>query len=294
MRDLLNGAAGRLLLIVVRGRLRLGERGARRLEAALAWLWFHVLRARRRVAECNVRRAFGPERDAAGLVRDSFRHWIAAFSGLLPLFRDGHAAYVRGTVVEGEAHLRAALAEGRGVIAVSAHFGPFPALGAVLPTLGATFALLYRRPGGAPVARLFDEGRARAGGGSIEDQPRASALARCLGALARGEVVCLLVDQHYRAGAPVSFLGTPARTGLGAALLAARSGAPLLPVVLFRLGNGGMRLVIEAPVAGPDTREREALAACMARLTARVEAWIRESPAQWFWMHRRWKDLDTS
>jgi KDO2-lipid IV(A) lauroyltransferase len=30
----------------------------------------------------------------------------------------------------------------------------------------------------------------------------------------------------------------------------------------------------------------------MALLTARVEAWIREDPAQWFWMHRRWKDLE--
>ena len=61
---------------------------------------------------------------------------------------------------------------------------------------------------------------------------------------------------------------------------------------LTRTAPGRFRLTIDPAIEPPADRSREALTACTARLTACVEGWIREDPGSWFWVHRRWKDLD--
>jgi len=284
-----------LLLGMVRIWLMLGERGARRLARIAAAAARIAIPSRRRVAVRNLKRSFGSSKSGAELdriLREAYAHGAFAFLDLLRLFRMTRDAYLGRLEVRGEEHLRAAMARGKGIIGVSAHFGVFPALGIAVPSLGVPFTFLYRRPKNAAVARLFADWQARAGCGIIEDAPRHLAGIRCLEALGRGACVCLLVDQHYPAGVVVPFFGHPARTGIGAALLSVRSGAPLLPMRLTRESPGHYRLVFDPVVEPPADRSREALTACAARLAAVVEGWIRERPEAWFWVHRRWKDLD--
>jgi len=285
---------GLLVIGCVRVRLLLPEGASRRLAEALGWTASLLLPGRRRVVDRNLRRAFPDRSDAdrARLAAGFYAGTAGWFFEMLLLFREGRDRNLQRYRIEGAEHLRAALALGRGVIGVSAHVGPFAGLGTAVASLGVPFSFLYRRPKEVRIARLFDDWLDRSGARIIADAPRQTAGLRCLHALARGELICLLADQHFPAGIEVPFFGHPSKTGIGAALLAVRSGAPLLPLRATRQPDGGVLVRIDPPMDPPADRTRESLAATTAALASRIESWIREDPAGWFWIHRRWKDLD--
>jgi len=282
---------------LVRIRLSLSDAGADRLERGVAWLAYRAIPSRRKIATRNLQRALGQEKtpqELTQLLREAYQHSVAMFSDLLPLFKEERNQFLSRIRIEGLEHLKAAQAPGRGVIGVSAHYGGFPMLGVALSSQGVPVHFLYRRPKSPKTARLFDDWLARAGYRIIEDTPRHLSVLHALKALSEGALICILIDQHFAAGVQVPFFGQPSKTGVGAAFLAVHSQAPLVPMVLRRLAGRRYQLTIEPALAPPKDHSRESLTACMAELTRRVEGWIREKPSQWFWVHRRWKDLDNS
>ena len=294
-KDILSEAAGLILLVLIRIRLSLSETGAERLARSAAWLASVAIPSRRRIASRNLQLALGNERTPQELTRilhEAYRHTCRVFSEIVPLLNQPLSHFNNRIRVEGLDNLTRAHAQGHGVIAVSGHYGAFPLLGPALASQGFTINWLYRPPKGRTTARIFDQWFARAGCRLIVDTPRHLAGLRCLQALSGGALVGILIDQHYPAGIQIPFFGHPAKTGIGAALLATRSQAPLVPMVLRRLPDGGYLLKIEPALPPPANRSREALTACMTELTRRVEEWIREEPSQWFWIHRRWKNLE--
>jgi KDO2-lipid IV(A) lauroyltransferase len=118
------------------------------------------------------------------------------------------------------------------------------------------------------------------------------ALGQVLRLLRAGRGVALLLDQNMEAGDGifVEFFGRPAATTTVAAALASKTGCALVPSHTRLDPDGRYRLTYEPPVfwtPGAD-REREIFRITQ-ELTRRVERWVRASPEQWLWMHRRWK-----
>jgi KDO2-lipid IV(A) lauroyltransferase len=111
--------------------------------------------------------------------------------------------------------------------------------------------------------------------------------------LAKGEVIAILLDQntHHREAVFVPFLGRPAAVNFGAALIALKTGAPVVPGFSVREGGGRHRALILPAVdfkAAADRREE--IGRNTARITAVLEDHVRRYPAQWFWVHNRWKN----
>jgi len=287
------GAA--LLLALARVRLSLPDRWAQILANTAASGLRVLIPSRRRIADRNIRRAF-PEMtatDRKNLAIRAYRNAALNFSDLLSMLQDGgKESLLRRTRVEGFEHLHRALAAGKGCIAISAHYGAFPLMGSALAAMGVRYHYLYRRPKSPATDGFFQDWLGYAGYRNIEDSPRHLAASRCLSALGLGACVCILADQHFPAGVEIPFFGNPALTGIGPALLAARSRAPLVAMCIRRMGDGSHLVRIEPPIAPPSDRSREALTAVIAEFTRKIEDWIREDPAQWFWVHRRWKQLD--
>ena len=120
--------------------------------------------------------------------------------------------------------------------------------------------------------------------------PRGEDARALLRVLRRGEILGLLMDQDTNVqGVFAPFFGRPAHTPVGPVRLAMRTGAPLVPMALYREGEG-YHLVVQPPIPLPDTGDREAdLREGVARCNRTLEALIRRHPEQWVWMHRRWK-----
>ncbi|MEE8140318.1 MAG: lysophospholipid acyltransferase family protein, partial [Alphaproteobacteria bacterium] len=92
-------------------------------------------------------------------------------------------------------------------------------------------------------------------------------------------------------GISVPFFGIEAMTPAAPAQLALRFGCPLVPVRVERLGPGRFRLASFEALALPDSGDRQAdTVAVMAALNEILEAWIRDRPEQWLWLHRRWPE----
>jgi KDO2-lipid IV(A) lauroyltransferase len=107
-------------------------------------------------------------------------------------------------------------------------------------------------------------------------------------ALRRGRIIGVLLDQNAsrREGIFAPFFGVPASTSKGLALIALRTGAPVVPTFIRRLPAGRHMVVFEPPVAIPPDRDP---AAFTAAFNEAIERAIRQAPEQWFWVHRRWK-----
>jgi KDO2-lipid IV(A) lauroyltransferase len=122
--------------------------------------------------------------------------------------------------------------------------------------------------------------------------PKGSVAAiRARDALREGRELCMLIDQKMNDGIAVPFFGRPAMTAPALALLALRYKCVVVPVHVTRLDGAHFRIVLEPPLDLPHSGHIAAdQLTLMTEVNRIVEAWVREAPEQWLWLHRRWPD----
>ncbi len=255
-------------------------------------LTYWVLPGRRAVARDNLERAFGRERNGRELdrlCRESFRHLGMTLVEACTFFFRPPSVLLSRVDVEGVDHLKAAAAHGRGILLLSAHLGNWELLAAAHVHTGYPVSVVVRPLDSAVLDRVVTRFRER---GGVEVIPKRRALRGVRDALRRGRMVGILLDQNAsrREGVFVPFFGEPASTSKSLALLALWSGAPVVPVFIQREMVGSHRVTIEPALPPPTTGDREEdVAVFTAAFSRVVESRIRQSPEQWFWMHRRWR-----
>lgn len=268
---------------------RLPHRTALAFGAALGSAAFR-LGVRREVAIDNIRRAadvVSPD-EAPRVAHDAYRNLgrtFAEYARLPVTSLESLRARVR---FEGLEHMQAALARGRGVVAVSGHFGSLELMATAFRLLDAKPTLLVAPMRNPLATQYFRRHRSAYGVDVAEVGPR---LREAFRVLRRGGLLCIAADQDAgRHGMFVDFLGRPASTATGAVELAMRTGAPIVFGLTFREGVDHHRLVIEPPMDVTEGEDRErTIRTHLERLSRLLEAGIRARPDHWFWLHRRWK-----
>jgi KDO2-lipid IV(A) lauroyltransferase len=258
----------------------------------VGWLVYAAARKKRAVAEANLAACFGDRLPPAARRRIVYRCCQNVSTSMLELFKLARMKpqQIMGLVeVEGEEFLRAAAEQGKGVIVATAHYGNWELLGAVIRLLGYPLAVVAADARDPKTAALINQAR-RALGMQVLARDQLQAM---LKALRRGEVLGLLPDQHYAVGGELlTFLGRPAYTALGPAVLALRSGAPLLVAFARRKSDGRFRVVFHPPLSVPDLLDRaEAARQLMQKVNDALSEEIRRHPEQWLWLHRRWRPV---
>ena len=241
-----------------------------------------------RIAERNIRLAF-PELDKEGrapLLREQWDNLGRTFFEF-PLTDRLTPSSGRLEVV-GRERLTAIAASGRPAVFVSGHFANWELMAAAIVEAGVTCQITYRAANNPYVDRRIKEGRARYGVRLFA--PKGGEGAReLLDAMDRGESVALMNDQKFNGGVAVPFFGRPAHTATGPTRLALRSGAVMQPLSVQRLGGARFRVVVHDPIPLERTGDRQRdLEAGVTKVTAFVEQRVRERPAEWFWVHKRW------
>ncbi|MDW8444492.1 MAG: lysophospholipid acyltransferase family protein [Acetobacteraceae bacterium] len=190
---------------------------------------------------------------------------------------------------KGVEHFDAAARSGGPWILVSGHFAnweielPMAARRGVIP------GVVYRAIANPHLDSLIGAIRTRAMGGRAVMLPKGPAGARAtLAHLKAGGAVGMLVDQKMNDGIAANLFGRPAMTAPAAAHLALRFRCPLLPARAVRIGPARFRLEVLPPLPLPEAEDRHAAVADLTqRLNDLIEAWARERPAEWLWVHRR-------
>ena len=260
--------------------------------ALLGWIAW-TLRIRRRVVLENLRLAF-PEKTEAerrDVARRTYRNLGAMIPDFLRIPALSRAELERIFVYEGWDRYEAARARGKGVIAATAHFGNFEVLAAAHTLRGVPITMISRQMGKSGANDLWRKARQRAG---VEDLvvTAGRTLPAAIRSLKGGRVLGYVIDQNQQLKHAIfpTFFGVPAATAATPALLAMRTGAAVVFLVSYPLGDGRHQVVIEGPLEPPDTGDRDADAlAFMQDLNDRLERQVRAHPEQWYWLHRRWK-----
>lgn len=257
----------------------------RGLGRALGHLLRIVLRGRRRVAARNLALCFpelAPEARKA-LLRESFAALGIGVFEFARAWWGSVAPLRRGLVVEGLEHLAAARADGRGVILISGHFTTLEVCGRLMCDF-APLAGMYRPHAHPAMEWAVKRGRLRYATAMFgRDQLRAA-----IRHLKQGGLLWFAPDQDTRRGDSVfvPFFGLPAHSLTSTHQLARLSGARVLAFAHERRPDGGYTLRLTPAFA--DFPSRDATVDT-ARVMAEIEAMVRAVPAQYLWIHRRFK-----
>jgi KDO2-lipid IV(A) lauroyltransferase len=196
----------------------------------------------------------------------------------------------RYVVFENEGNFLSAIEKGRGVLILTAHFGNWELMSAATSLRFAEKGAVIARPiNFLPAERMMNQLRSRFGNKII---PKQRAMRRVLTAVKENMAIGFLMDQNvdWYEGVFTRFMGRPACTNKGLALLALRTGAPVIPMFSVRRGDGRYRIIFEREVelirTGDKTRDLEENTQIFSGI---IERYVSQYPDQWFWFHRRWK-----
>ncbi|MCA1713669.1 MAG: LpxL/LpxP family Kdo(2)-lipid IV(A) lauroyl/palmitoleoyl acyltransferase [Gammaproteobacteria bacterium] len=244
-----------------------------------------LLRERGRIAARNIELCF-PELDAAARRGLLHAHFTAIGIGVFEFARawwGSVAPLRRGLAIEGLEHLQAARAAGRGVIVVSGHFTTLEVCGRLLcdhvPLAG-----MYRPHTQAAMEWAVRRGRARYAAAMFAKQDVRAAVRH----LKRGGLLWYAPDQDPSRGDSVyvPFFGQPAHSLTSTHQLARLSAAAVLLFQHARRDDGSYALRLWPAFA--DFPSTDATADT-ARVMAGIETMARSAPAQYLWIHRRFK-----
>ncbi len=269
-----------------------------RLSQTIGHLAYYCMGQNRRRALDNLERVYGERldlRERRRIAKACFAHFGEALGENLYL-RRGEAAFRSFRAdFEGLEHVETVLAQGRGVLFVTGHIGNWEIFGLrYIREVGPAGCVAMPFEDNPRLQKIIDEHRRRIGYQVF--YTRGTDMVALARSLRKNQSVVLLADLRTRGkGVMAPFLGIPAHTQVGAAALAARTGAGLIVAHGHRVGPKHHRLVFEEPLsldppdAGP--RDPEAweryLLETTTRINERLTACIMERPEQWMWMHRR-------
>jgi KDO2-lipid IV(A) lauroyltransferase len=286
-----------ILYLFVRGLIATANLVPRR-----AWLAFcgflgniagHVAGRYRKLAEAHLTIAFGHEKSPEEIKALSYETFVMLGKNVGDVFRavnirtlDKLEKFVK---MKGMEHYENADRKGKGVVFVACHLGAFELQITSMALRKFNFMVI-----GTPLKdkRLNDlmwKHRNKNGTNAVE---RDKATFPMLKVLKSGGSVALLIDQDTTKvkSTFVEFFGRPASTPIGAALLALKTGASVLPA-FSHLGDDGLQHIeilpeITLEITGDEDVDLQKNTQIFTRF---IEDRIRRYPSQWLWMHERWK-----
>lgn len=217
------------------------------------------------------------------MARQTFRHFGKY---VVDFFRFTHLT--KGQVdrmisIQHPEHIDEAVAAGKGVLAVTAHFGSWEMAGLVMSALGHPVNVVVLEHTDQRINRLFQSRRERRGFKVI---PLGKAARGTVRALRNKEIIAMLADRDYSGKARAAmFFGAPARFPRGPAELCVRMGASVMPAFLIRQPDDSFLFRVHEPIVpGDGVTDAE----IQGRICAVLQEEISGNPTQWYMFEEFW------
>lgn len=260
----------------------------------VGWLLHRVVRFRRAIVMNHVQVAYGCRYSAdelADLVSRIYRHLGLLLIELLRLPRISGAEVARKVIFHGEEHLIQARQKGKGVIVLTGHIGNWELAGAAYARNSYPTHAIGKEMKTAIGNALIQLVRHDNGVSMIAKR---NSLREILTALKRNELVVFMLDQNSagRDKVFVDFFGQLASTMPGLAIIAARSGAAVVPSYIYRdrdYIHHHCDVWPAVDLSDTNFQADGAVTDVTARCTKIIESMIEQHPDQWLWIHKRWR-----
>ncbi len=224
------------------------------------------------------------------ILRRTYRNWgrmIAEWTHFGDLTPDNIGRFV---TYDGREHWddAARVSNGRGILALTGHFGNFELLIVAHSAYGNKIALVYRSLRNPLMDRAVANARARFGAAAL---PRAGGAKQVFKLLRDDWMVTVPLDLDVRKGVFVDFFSLKAATSDALARFAIATGAPVLPAFMVREGETARHRITVLPriEIAPGRNRDESVRESTQRYTTAIEGMVRRHPDHWNWIHRRWK-----
>ncbi len=258
----------------------------------LGRLAFRILGNYQRQTLANLTLAFGHEKKPAeirAIGRDCFIYLAKNVVDIARFPRLSRADFDQLIVIENLAEFDAAFKHGKGLVALTGHIGNWELMGAWFSLRNYPITAIGRKLFDYRLTKMLTAARESKGIKNVDRNDAARAILKCL---RKGEIVGILIDQNTNVDSvEVNFFGQPARTPIGLARLVQKTGAAVIPMAVYRLPDDRFRIIIDPPVYPLPGDENVDAVALTQRFNDAIEKLIRRDPAQWVWMHRRWRGL---
>lgn len=193
-------------------------------------------------------------------------------------------------IYDGFENYAAALERRRGVLFLTGHFGAWELCAFAHGAYGHALNFLARPLDNPLLEKLVNSYRCLSGNRVIDKNDAARAV---LESLRRGQAVGFLIDINVlrEEGVFCDFFGVPACSSTGLAVIALRTGAPVVPGFLIwdeRIKKHRLRFEPELEIIKTGDFKRDVYLNT-ARFNQIIEEHVRRHPDQWLWIHKRWK-----
>ena len=257
----------------------------------LAWVVYKIDKRHRLVAIDNLRKAF-PGRYTDGeidaIVRNVYRHFCTILIEILHLPRRYHLHnYKEHITLRDPMRMVDLLLSGRPVLFVTGHFGNWEMAGYALGLFGFRSHAIARPLDNPYLDEFLRSFRERTGQKLLAKHGDFEQIEKIL---AGGGLLATLADQDAGPrGLFVDFFGRPASTHKAVALLALEHKVPMIVVGAPKIDGKYQLWPIDIILPEDYEKSSDAVRAITQRFTTGLESLVRETPEQYFWVHRRWK-----
>lgn len=259
----------------------------------LGFVFYVLWGSRRKIAIDNVEKAVeagGLKIDVspAQIVRKSFMNLGRSLAEIIKIYFGLGRGLIDSIEVVGFDNYLKAKERGKGILFITGHCGNWELTALGFGARVAPLAVIARAQNNPYLNRLVEKTRARYGNRIIYKQ---GALMAILSVLRNNGMVGVLMDQAVlpEEGYIIDFLGRGAWTMKIPAIIARKRGAAVLPAFIHREGNRYIGTLYPEVPLSQEKDEEKALIEDTKKFSSYIENYIREHPAEWLWIHRRWK-----
>jgi KDO2-lipid IV(A) lauroyltransferase len=245
----------------------------------------------REIALNNLAHAFGHKKkphEIRLLAKQVFKNLVQVLFEIGWSLRLKREDFSKHFHIEGLSRLRTAYEKGKGVLLLTGHMGNWELLSIIGAMSGYPNSIVVRPLDFGPLEEFFRKFRTRFGTKLIATK---HSMRTVLRSLEERHMVGLLMDQNvdWYEGVFVDFFGRLACTNKGLAILALKTGAPVVPLFLVRDQIGfKAEFGPELPLIQTGDKIKD-VEANTEQYNQVIESFIRRYPDQWFWLHQRWK-----